>query len=81
MIWRIIGPVALVASLGGAVWWLSGRVDSLKAQLAVSDARLRSAKATINLIRTERESDAAIDAIPDIGGAIPDRWLHPAAPR
>lgn len=68
--------VALSAAVTVAVWQ-SSRVGALQDDNEALTALLRAERAKVELLRKERESDAAIDAIPDsdLRGIVPDRWL------
>ena len=63
--------------LAGALWWQTGRVDSLTTKNAALSAQLRAEQARVTLLRNEMESDNAINNIPDtdLPNAVDCRWL------
>lgn len=77
------GAAAVVLALAGAAWWGWQRVDHWKERAAAAEARERAARATVELLRNEMESDNAIDAIPDgdLGSAVDPRWMFEPRPR
>lgn len=82
MIWRVIGPVALVGLLGAAA--VAGvqthRVSNLTADLAISEARAQALGARIDLIREKLEDDRVVDdtSADDLRDLIRDEWLRGA---
>ena len=80
----IIGAgIAALVTASGAAWLGWQRVDHWKGVAEAAEARERAARATIELLRAEMESDNAIDQIPDdsLGGAVDPRWLLEVRPR
>ena len=66
-----------IGVLAVALWWQTGRVDSLAAKNAALGAQLRAEQARVTLLRNEMESDNAINNIPeaDLPNAVDCRWL------
>lgn len=77
------GAAAVVLGLAGAAWWGWQRVDHWRGVAQAAEARERAARATVELLRKEMESDNAIDQIPDdgLGDALDPRWLLEGRPR
>ena len=74
-----IAGAVLTAILGlsVALWWQTGRVDSLTVKNEALSAQLRAEQARVILLRNEMESDNEIDQIPDtdLPAAVDCRWL------
>lgn len=77
---RYVAVAALVGCLGlcGALWWQSGTIDRLRAENATVSLSLGACDARLSNIQQDKESDDAINQIPDFDlRNVPDGWLLP----
>lgn len=75
--YALSAALAAVLGLGGYAWHLSARNTDLEAQLVQVTRQLEGCAARSKFIIEDKESDDAIDRIPDHGlRTVPDHWMR-----